>query len=142
MGYRKHSFSHLATLGLFLSGHDFAIISYIVMHTNTHLYLCLFLKNKKDFPALAALAHCPLGQIQGGGGNRGSQVATGSAFQLQEPPPFSGSFFPSSLPHYSWKSGGLCSSHQLIPIECSRHVAHHGGQLTANPLFTEQGCEI
>lgn len=94
------------------------------------------------FPLLSALAHSPLGQTHGGGGNRGSRVATSSAFQLQEPPPSSCGSFPSSLPHYSWEKGGLCSSHQLIPMECSRHGVHHGGQLTVSPLFTELAVEI
>ena len=120
------------------------LLLYIPYTQNTQWYLCLFFKNnkKKRLPTLGTLAHSPLGQTQGGGGSKGSRVATGSAFQLQEPPPSPCSFFPSSLPHYSWKNGGLCSSHQLIPIACSRHGAHHGGQLTANPLFTELAMQM
>lgn len=130
-GCRKHSFSHVVVLGIFLNRDNFAILLYLYMYTDTQLYLCLFLRNKKKtFPSLSALAHSPLGQTQGGS-------RKGSEFQLQEAPPSSGGSCPSSLPHCSWENGGLCSSHQLIPIECSRHGALHAGQFTASPLSTE-----
>lgn len=68
MGYRKHSFSHLVILRIFLNGNNFAIIH--IIHTDTQLYLCLFLKTKKRRPPpppppLAMLAHSPLGQTKG-----------------------------------------------------------------------------
>ena len=112
-------------------------------HTYQHTVVFVFVLKKKTSPHFQpALDHSPLGQARRRGRNRGSGVATGSAFHLQEPPPSSYSSFPSSLPHYSWKNGGLCSSHQLIPVECSRHGAYHSGQLTTNPLFTELAVEM
>ena len=146
MGFNKHSFSLLGTLQIFLSGNSFAVTLCLYIHTNTQLYLCLFFKKKKKkkdlSPLSASAGPFPLEQARGGGRNRGSWVARRSAFQLQEPPPSSYSSSPSCLPHYSGKNGGLCSSHQLIPVECSRHGAHHGGQLTTNPLFIELAVEM
>ena len=143
MGFHKHSFSLLGTLQIFLNGNSFAVTLCVYIHTNTQLYLCLFFKKKNDLsPLLASTGPFPLEQARGGGRNRGSGVARGLAFQLQEPPPSSYSSSPSCLPHYSGKNGGLCSSHQLIPVECSRHGAHHGGQLTANTLFIELAMEM
>lgn len=57
-GCRKHSFSHVVVLGIFLNRDNFAILLYLYMYTDTQLYLCLFLRNKKKtFPSLSALAH-------------------------------------------------------------------------------------
>lgn len=134
VGCRNRSFSHLVILTLPQWENNVAITVYVYVHTNTWLCLCVFLQNKKRWLSPHSQ---PWPILLCRGGNRGSGVATGSAFELQEPPPSSCISFPSSLPHYSWKNGGLCSSHQLIPFECSRHGAHHRGQLTANPLFTE-----
>lgn len=101
-----------------------------------HSCLCVhsYKIKKMTLPLCSALARSPLGQTQGGGRNRGSRLATSSAVQLQEPPPSSCGSFPTSPPHYSREKGGLCSSHQLMPMERSRHGVHHGGRLSQPPI--------
>lgn len=104
-----------------------------IIHINIQLYLRLFLKNKKTSPTYSP------GPVSCGADTRRRQT---EAVEEQLAPNFSSKnhlYFSvaSFLSLYLRKNGGLCSSHQLIPIVCSRHGAHHGGQLTANPLFTE-----
>ena len=119
------------------------LLPYAYTYIPTHSCICVCsLKKKKTSPHFWPAPDHFLWSRHEGEAETGSGVARGLAFQLQEPPPSSYSSSPSCLPHYSGKNGGLCSSHQLIPVECSRHGTHHGGQLTTNPLFIELAVDM